>query len=387
MNGFYRIVLAAPSHLARLLLWILVVATPARLLATDFLRGDVNADGRVTPADFTFLQNYQFKGGQMPTCLDAGDTDDNGALQLTDSIKTFRFFIYGLDVPPAPSSSPGPDPTEDEVLCETYQITPPVQQPGVALGIFGASASPATGGYAVITISISNPELFAGYSGKVLDPEGVLADSFFSTSLVAKPPYEASAIIATELVAPTGDRGRAFIVEASVRTGKLSFGVLAAGSDPDYYFPLEDVPVLELKVPLKPGIAPGEYPLTFELAEIVTLSGFSTAPPLVNATLRVRSSEDFVRGDCNGDGSVAGTVSDAVYLLAYNFAGGAAPLCLAACDANGDGEVTGVVTDAIYLLSFNFLGGLPPAPPFPGCGEGNAADAALSCDGKSAACP
>ena len=55
-------------------------------------------------------------------------------------------------------------------------------------------------------------------------------------------------------------------------------------------------------------------------------------------------------------------------LLQYNFQGGREPPCLAACDANGDGEATGEVSDAVYLLLFNFAGGAPPPPPFPDCG-------------------
>ena len=70
------------------------------------------------------------------------------------------------------------------------------------------------------------------------------------------------------------------------------------------------------------------------------------------------SAPRFLRGDCNGDGTVEGQVTDAVFLLSYNFLGGPRPPCLAACDANGDGKAEGQVTDAVYLLTFNFLGGL-----------------------------
>ena len=76
----------------------------------------------------------------------------------------------------------------------------------------------------------------------------------------------------------------------------------------------------------------------------------------------------FVRGDCNGDGRVTGQVTDAVFLLNYNFLGGSPPPCSAACDINGDGAWMGQVTDAVYILNYNFLGGLPPPAPFPACG-------------------
>jgi hypothetical protein len=87
----------------------------------------------------------------------------------------------------------------------------------------------------------------------------------------------------------------------------------------------------------------------------------------------------FMRGDCDSDGQIRGVVTDAVFLLNFNFVGGTEPGCLAACDANGDGEVRGVVTDAVYLLTFNFLGGSAPPAPFPDCGPGGNDDEAVGC--------
>jgi hypothetical protein len=86
----------------------------------------------------------------------------------------------------------------------------------------------------------------------------------------------------------------------------------------------------------------------------------------------------FLRGDCNADGTATGSVTDAVFMLLFNFSGGDRPSCLDACDANGDGRVLGEVTDAIYLLTFNFLGGPSPPPPFPGCGAGE--ETKLGCE-------
>jgi hypothetical protein len=95
----------------------------------------------------------------------------------------------------------------------------------------------------------------------------------------------------------------------------------------------------------------------------------------------------FIRGDCDGDGKVAGRVTDAVFLLSYNFQGGAKPPCLAACDANGDGLATGQVADAVYLLQYSFLGGPPPVAPFPDCGSGALeTDPALGCEIAPGAC-
>lgn len=95
----------------------------------------------------------------------------------------------------------------------------------------------------------------------------------------------------------------------------------------------------------------------------------------------------FLRGDCNGDGSVAGAVSDAMFLLQYNFALGAEPPCMAACDANGDGEVAGQVSDAVYLLLYSFSGGSAPPAPFPDCGPGGLpSDGVLGCESSTEGC-
>jgi hypothetical protein len=94
----------------------------------------------------------------------------------------------------------------------------------------------------------------------------------------------------------------------------------------------------------------------------------------------------FVRGDCDGDGFVGGSVTDPVYYLNWAFAGGTAPDCPAACDADGDGFVGGSVTDPVYYLNWAFAGGTAPPAPFPGCGRGSAEDEALGC-GTPPACP
>ena len=98
------------------------------------------------------------------------------------------------------------------------------------------------------------------------------------------------------------------------------------------------------------------------------------------------SGPSFLRGDCNQDGEVAGTVGDAVFLLNVNFLGRGEPACLAACDADSDGEVAGTVQDAVYLLNFSFQGGPPPGAPFPACGEGTETDVALGCAQPGTVC-
>jgi hypothetical protein len=71
------------------------------------------------------------------------------------------------------------------------------------------------------------------------------------------------------------------------------------------------------------------------------------------------SDPDFLRGDCNTDGSA--NVADAIFLLANLFSGGAVSGCVDGCDSNDDNSMN--IADAIFFLSFLFNGGTPPAPP------------------------
>ena len=111
----------------------------------------------------------------------------------------------------------------------------------------------------------------------------------------------------------------------------------------------------------------------FVLAFSVTAEGGGDAGPT------------FIRGDCDNDGLVGGSVTDAVFHLNWAFSGGPAPECRAACDADSDGTV-GNVTDAVFFLNWAFLGGPEPGEPFPECGPGGEQDLVLGCETSSESC-
>lgn len=82
-------------------------------------------------------------------------------------------------------------------------------------------------------------------------------------------------------------------------------------------------------------------------------------------------SSDYLRGDCNSDGSA--NVADAISLLANLFSGGPISGCVDSCDSNDDGSMN--IADAIHLLAFLFSGGSQPAAPGPlNCGPDPTAD-------------
>ncbi len=82
---------------------------------------------------------------------------------------------------------------------------------------------------------------------------------------------------------------------------------------------------------------------------------------------------NFVRGDCNSDGTVS--ISDPIFSLKSLLAGGDAPGCDEACNANHDDAHN--VADIVFLLDYLFRRGAAPAAPFPRCGPAPAA--ALEC--------
>jgi hypothetical protein len=95
----------------------------------------------------------------------------------------------------------------------------------------------------------------------------------------------------------------------------------------------------------------------------------------------------FIRGDCDNDGFVGGSVNDAVFYLLWAFQGGNVPACLAACDFDENGFVGGSVNDPVNQLNWAFLGGPPPAPPFPDCQEPTEQDLEIGCGASSPGCP
>jgi hypothetical protein len=71
---------------------------------------------------------------------------------------------------------------------------------------------------------------------------------------------------------------------------------------------------------------------------------------------RFHTKAPYMCGDADHSGAV--DISDAVYLIAYIFSGGAAPIPLAAGDADCSGGVD--ISDVVYLISHIFSGGAAP---------------------------
>jgi len=78
-----------------------------------FQRGDCNGDDKVDLADSAAILANQFNGFPI-NCADACDANDDGVLNMADSVSLLNYlFKFGTE-PPAPGPiDDGPDPTED----------------------------------------------------------------------------------------------------------------------------------------------------------------------------------------------------------------------------------------------------------------------------------
>jgi hypothetical protein len=85
-----------------------------------FRRGDSDLNGALDITDAILNLSYQFVGDFEPPCLDALDWDDSGVIDVSDPIGSLtRQFLGGAPSPPPGSDTCGVDPTEDSLTCET----------------------------------------------------------------------------------------------------------------------------------------------------------------------------------------------------------------------------------------------------------------------------
>jgi hypothetical protein len=102
-------------------------------------------------------------------------------------------------------------------------------------------------------------------------------------------------------------------------------------------------------------------------------------PTLIEGSLTVVNFNQFLRSDCNSDGTV--NIADGVYGINYLFQGGAVPVCADACDSNDDGSID--AADMIYIFNYRFLEGPAPLAPFPAADLDPTPGDGLGCDGDA----
>ena len=87
---------------------------------SEFVRGNVNADGKIDIADAIFVLGYLFGGGNEPSCLDAADANDDGSVNVADAIAVLAYLFGGAGPLARPFGECGPDETEDELGCASF---------------------------------------------------------------------------------------------------------------------------------------------------------------------------------------------------------------------------------------------------------------------------
>ena len=109
---------------------------------------------------------------------------------------------------------------------------------------------------------------------------------------------------------------------------------------------------------LLPDVEPGFYSLTVHHPGYIdsTLTNVMVNVGGMKNKVIMLSGCGFVGGDSDGDLVVS--ISDAVFVINYIFASGAAPSPYEAADSNCDGVVN--ISDAVYLINFIFAGGAQP---------------------------
>lgn len=89
-----------------------------------FLRGDCNGDLRHDIADPATVLGFQFQGFEV-ACMDACDANDDGKVNLADTVYLLNFLFQSGATPLEPFPNPGLDPTEDQLDCEDGSFTCP----------------------------------------------------------------------------------------------------------------------------------------------------------------------------------------------------------------------------------------------------------------------
>ncbi len=81
-----------------------------------FIRGDANLDSTIDLADANTLLAGTYMGVTLP-CMDAADVNDDGALDISDTVSVLQFLFGSSPPPPPPFTAPGADPTDDQLDC------------------------------------------------------------------------------------------------------------------------------------------------------------------------------------------------------------------------------------------------------------------------------
>jgi len=96
------------------------------VVVAQFVRSDVNDDGRRDISDAVRILDWLFLGANDPPCADAADANDDGRVDISDASWILGYLFLGAIAPPAPFEACGLDPTADALDCREFRSCPPV---------------------------------------------------------------------------------------------------------------------------------------------------------------------------------------------------------------------------------------------------------------------
>ena len=85
-----------------------------------FNRGDCNADMNLNIADPIFIMRFSFQGFAPPVCVSACDFNNDGFVDISDTIYGVTFIFMNGAPPPPPFGDCGPDSVPDDLPCPVY---------------------------------------------------------------------------------------------------------------------------------------------------------------------------------------------------------------------------------------------------------------------------
>ena len=86
----------------------------------DFIRAEVNLDGRADLSDAINILNFLFLGQSAPTCVASADVNDDNTVDITDGIYLLGWLFTGGNQPPAPYPDCGSDDSASPLGCVSY---------------------------------------------------------------------------------------------------------------------------------------------------------------------------------------------------------------------------------------------------------------------------
>ncbi len=96
------------------------VTCEVEVVGGAFIRGDMNASGRIDIADVIFLLSYLFRHGPRPPCDDAADVNDDRALDVSDVIYLLSYAFSHTRPPEAPFPNCGAVPAPLSMGCASF---------------------------------------------------------------------------------------------------------------------------------------------------------------------------------------------------------------------------------------------------------------------------